>query len=127
MALFRDQEDNSNMKVLFGIGFDMLFSELYKIMVNKVTFLDFRVGDPPPLLNPLLFSGSIGYKNALFWQQCFFFIHATLHIVITQGGQTCLIEESFAENQKHRRIAKPLCSVNTTTVKNASFTLNDVP
>jgi len=25
-------------KVLFGIGFDVLFSELYKIMVNKVTF-----------------------------------------------------------------------------------------
>jgi len=24
-------------KVLFGIGFDVLFSELYKTMVNKVT------------------------------------------------------------------------------------------
>jgi len=32
------------MKVLFGIGFDMLFSELYKTMVNTVTFLDFTVG-----------------------------------------------------------------------------------
>jgi len=63
MALFRDQKDKSNMKVLFGIGFDVLFSELYKIMVNKVTFLDFRVVDP---LNQLLFRGSIGYKNALF-------------------------------------------------------------
>jgi len=51
------------MKVLFGIGFDVLFSELHKIMVNKVTFLDFRVVDP---LNQLLFRGSIGYKNALF-------------------------------------------------------------
>jgi len=35
-------------KVLFGIGFDVLFSELYKNMVNKVTFFDFRVGDRPP-------------------------------------------------------------------------------
>jgi len=35
------------MKALFGIGFDMLFSDLYKTMVNKVTFLDFRVGDRP--------------------------------------------------------------------------------
>jgi len=50
MAMYREQYDNSNMtKVLFGIGFYMLFSELYKIMVNiKVTFLDFRVGDRPP-------------------------------------------------------------------------------
>ena len=36
------------MKVLFGIVFDMLFSELDKIMVNKVNFLDFRVSDRPP-------------------------------------------------------------------------------
>jgi len=34
--------------VLFGIDFDMLFSGLYKKMVNKVTFLDFRVVDRPP-------------------------------------------------------------------------------
>jgi len=26
-------------KDLFGVGFDVLFSELYKIMVNKVTFV----------------------------------------------------------------------------------------
>jgi len=36
------------------------------------------------------------------------------------------MEESFAENQKQRRAAKPVCSVNTNTVRNASFTLNDV-
>jgi len=42
------------------------------------------------------------------------------------GGQTCSIEESFAENQKHQRAAKPVCSVNTNTIKNTSFTLNDV-
>jgi len=42
------------------------------------------------------------------------------------GGQTCSMEESFAENQKHQRAAKPVCSVNTNTVKNASFTLNHV-
>jgi len=40
-------------KVLFGIGFDMLFSELYKTMGNKVTFLDFRVGDRPPESAPV--------------------------------------------------------------------------
>jgi len=31
-------------KDLFGIVFDILFSELYKIMVNKVTFVGFRGG-----------------------------------------------------------------------------------
>jgi len=36
------------------------------------------------------------------------------------------MEESFAEKQKHWRAAKPVCSVNTNTVKNASFTLNDI-
>jgi len=41
------------MKVLFGIGFDMLFSELYKTMVNAVTFLDFRVGDRAPESAPV--------------------------------------------------------------------------
>jgi len=51
---------------------------------------------------------------------------ASLHIVQTRGGQTCSMEESFAENQKHRRIGKPVCSVNTNTVKNASFALNGV-
>jgi len=37
MALYREQWDLSNMtKHLFGIGFDMLFSKLYKIMVMKL-------------------------------------------------------------------------------------------
>jgi len=36
------------------------------------------------------------------------------------------MEESFAENQKHQRVAKPVDSINTNTVKNASFTFNDV-
>jgi len=72
-------------KILFGIGFDMLFSELYKTMVNKVTFLDFRMGDRP--LNPPLFRGSIGSKNALFWQQCFFFTHASFRHVTSLGHQ----------------------------------------
>jgi len=36
------------------------------------------------------------------------------------------MEESFAENQKHQRGAKPACCVNTSTAKNAIFTLNDV-
>jgi len=49
-----------------------------------------------------------------------FFTHS-----VKQGWANCSIEESFAENQKHRRAAKPFCSVNTNTVKNASFTLND--
>jgi len=35
-------------KDLLGIGFDMLFSELYKIMVDKFTFVGFREGDCPP-------------------------------------------------------------------------------
>jgi len=49
-----------------------------------------------------------------------------LVVLRTRDGQTCSMEESFAENQKHQRAAKPLCSVNTNTVKNASVTLNDV-
>jgi len=73
-------------KVLFGIGFDVLFSELYKTMVNKVTSLDFRVGDRPPTLNPPLFRASIGSKNALFWQQCFF-THASFWHVTSLGHQ----------------------------------------
>jgi len=36
------------------------------------------------------------------------------------------MEESFAENRKRQRVAKPVCSVNTHTVKNTSFTLNDL-
>ena len=31
----------------------MLFSELYKIMANKITFAAFRGGDRPPLDPPL--------------------------------------------------------------------------
>ena len=50
-----------------------------------------------------------------------FFTHS-----INQGGQTCSMEESFAENQKHQQAAKPVCSVKTNTVKSASFTLNDL-
>jgi len=54
MASYREQCDNSNMtKDLFGIGFDVLFSELYKIMVNKITFVGFRGGNRPLLDLPL--------------------------------------------------------------------------
>jgi len=38
-------------KDLSGIGFDMLFSKLYKIMANKVTFVKFYGGDR--LIRPL--------------------------------------------------------------------------
>jgi len=71
----------------------MLSSELYKTMVNKVTSLDFRVGDRPPL-NPPLFRGSIGSKNALFWQQCFFFTHSSLRHVTNLDTKGC---EEFSE------------------------------
>jgi len=55
MTLYREKSDNSNMtKVLFGIGLGMLFSELCKIMVNKLTFLYFRVGHRPPWIRPCL-------------------------------------------------------------------------
>ena len=40
MASNREQWGNSNMtKNLFAISFGMLFPELYKIMVNEVTFV----------------------------------------------------------------------------------------
>jgi len=32
------------------------------------------------------------------------------------------MDDSFAEKQKHLRAAKPVCTVNTNTVKNESFT-----
>jgi len=41
-------------KDLFGTGFVMLFSELYKIMVNQVTFVDFRRRGRSTLNPPLL-------------------------------------------------------------------------
>jgi len=65
-------------------------------------------------------------KNTLYWQQCFFFTHVSLHIVLTNGGQASSMEESFAEKQKHQQAAKTLCSVQTNMVKNESFTPNDV-
>ena len=87
MALYRKQLDNSNMmKVLFGIGFGMLFSELCKTMANTLTFLDFRVGDRPPV-NPPLFRVGIGSKNALFWKQYFFFTDASFSQVTSLGHQ----------------------------------------
>jgi len=43
-------------KDLFVIGFDMLFSDLHKIMANKTTFVGFKGGDRPnrPLDPPQL-------------------------------------------------------------------------
>jgi len=82
-----------------------------------------KCAEPPDHLRT--FRGALVAETALCRQQCFFFTHVSLH---TRGdGQTCSMEESFAENQKHQRAAKPVCSVNTNTVKNASFTLNVVP
>jgi len=43
--------------------------------------------------------------------------NASLHIVLARGGQTCSMDVSFAENQKHQQAAKPVCSVNTNTVR----------
>ena len=46
MALYREQWDLSNMTMnLFGIGFDMLLSELYKTVANKVVFVRFKGGN----------------------------------------------------------------------------------
>jgi len=58
------------MTKVFRNQFDMLFSELYKIIVHKVTFLDIRVGDWSHLNLPL-FRKSIGSKNALFSSNAF--------------------------------------------------------
>jgi len=46
----------------------MLLSELYKIMANKVTFLDFRGGDRPnhpPLDSPLSVTDVLECQNTL--------------------------------------------------------------
>jgi len=55
--------------------------------------------------------GALVAKNTLYWQQCFFFTHVSLHTVLTGGGQTWSMEESFAEKQKHQQAAKPFRSV----------------
>jgi len=36
------------------------------------------------------------------------------------------MEKALEENQEQQRAAKPVCNINTNTVENASFTLNDV-
>ena len=33
--------------------------------------------------------GALVAKNTFYWQQCFFFTHVSLHILLTRGGQTC--------------------------------------
>jgi len=40
-------------KYFFAFGFDMFLSELCKIIVNKITFVDLRGCDRPPLVPPL--------------------------------------------------------------------------
>jgi len=42
------------------------------------------------------------------------------------GGQTGSTEELLAENQKHQRAAKSVCSVKHSSLKNAGFTSNDL-
>jgi len=44
----------------------MLSSELYKTMVNKVTSLDFRVGDRPPPSIRLCLEGALVQKMRFF-------------------------------------------------------------
>jgi len=67
------------------------------------------------------FRGTIGCKKCallaamLPFHKCFFAHSAN------QGRANCSIEESFAENQTHQRAAKPVCSINTNTVKKCKF------
>ena len=46
IAIIANNETIRTWRKIFGVGFDMLFSELYKIMVNKITFEDFRGWSP---------------------------------------------------------------------------------
>jgi len=66
------QWDNSNVtKDLFGIVFDMLFSKLYKIMVNGVTFVGFRRSIAPiaPLEPPAIAQALVIFAEAQkLWQ-----------------------------------------------------------
>jgi len=57
----------------------------------------------------------VGCKECILLAAMLLFHSRFLHIVSTRYGQTCSIEESFAENQKHQRAAKPFCSVNKNT------------
>jgi len=44
------------------------------------------------LATPLHLRGNIGYKNALCWQQCFYFTHASFHSTwVTAIGSRCLV------------------------------------
>jgi len=71
IAIYREQWQFEHDEILFGVGFDVLFSELYKTMVNKVTFLGFRVGDRPPLKPPCL-EGALVPKMSFFGSNAFF-------------------------------------------------------
>jgi len=54
LALCREHWDILNMaNDLFGIGFDMLFHDLYKLMVSKATFVGLSVGGDRPNRSPL--------------------------------------------------------------------------
>jgi len=58
----------------------MLFSELFEIMVNKVTFAGFWGGDPPPWICPWLvfnwsFTERSQHKNCI---PCAFVRHETV-------------------------------------------------
>jgi len=61
------------------------------------------------------FRGSIGCKECVLLAAMLLFYSRFLHIVSIRYGKTCSAEESFPENQKHQRAAKPVCSVNTNT------------
>jgi len=72
------------------------------------------------------FRGSISCIKCVLLAAMLLFNHVCLHIVQTRGGQTCSLEESFAENQIHQRAAKPVCNVIANMVKKASFPSIDV-
>jgi len=63
-GLNHEQLDNST-KDLFGIGFNLLFSELYKNMANKVTFVGFFCGVVRPNLPPL--AGAVHIEQLYSW------------------------------------------------------------
>jgi len=63
------------------------------------------------------------YKNGQFYQgtsACN--KHVSSVCEYNRGGQTCSIEDSFTENQKHQRAVKSVCRVNPNMVNNARFT-----
>jgi len=72
------------------------------------------------------FRGSIGCKKRVLLASMLLFHSCFFKHSINQGWANLFNRRVICRNPKKQRAAKPVCSINTNMVKNASFTLIDV-